>query len=132
MKKLQKIHPGDGPVSIGKLAKLTKTKVVTIRYYESVGLFPDPRGEGSRKNRKYSAPYIGRILFIREMRTLGFSLNEIKDILKLPQNFDKMSKSALTKKAYRAMDRIRDRMDALRFLKREVYKLITQKQQWES
>lgn len=60
----------DGPVSIGELAKAASTKVVTIRYYEQVGLLPPPpRTPGNY--RTYDRGHVSRLRFIRRCRDLG-------------------------------------------------------------
>jgi DNA-binding transcriptional MerR regulator len=66
--------------SIGKTAKITGCKVQTIRYYEQIGLIPEPlRTTGNQ--RYYRQEEVDRVGFIRHARALGFSLSAIKDIL---------------------------------------------------
>lgn len=67
---------------IGDLAKLTSTKVVTIRYYESIGLMP--AAQRSEANyRVYGKHELDRLRFIRRCRDLGFSLEQIADLAAL-------------------------------------------------
>lgn len=69
-------------MSIGELAKATKVKIVTIRYYEQVGLMPAPsRTEGNY--RAYNTEHCNRLQFIRRLRELGFTLDEVRDLLRL-------------------------------------------------
>ena len=69
-------------LSIGTLAKRTGTKVQTIRYYEQIGLMPEPgRSEGGQ--RRYGASGLDRLAFIRHSRQLGFSLEAIRELLDL-------------------------------------------------
>lgn len=69
-------------MSIGDLSKTTGVKVVTIRYYEQTGLMPaPPRTEGNY--RSYSALHVSRLQFIRRLRDLGFTLDEVRDLLRL-------------------------------------------------
>ena len=69
-------------ISIGELAKLTRVKIPTIRYYEQIGLIPaPPRTQG--KQRRYDAPEAARLNFIRHARELGFELNAIRELLDL-------------------------------------------------
>lgn len=69
-------------ISIGKLAMATGVKVVTIRYYEQIGLMPVPlRTEGNY--RAYKDEHIRRLQFIRRLRDLGFTLDEVRDLLRL-------------------------------------------------
>ena len=67
--------------TIGKLAKQAKCKVETVHYYEKSGLMPEPpRTKGG--HRIYSLSHIKRLNFIRRCRELGFSIKQIKALLK--------------------------------------------------
>lgn len=69
-------------MTIGDLAKATGVKVVTIRYYEQAGLLPAPaRTEGNY--RTYKAEHLRRLQFIRRLRDLGFTLEQVRDLLRL-------------------------------------------------
>ena len=69
-------------LTIGNLAKRTGTKVQTIRYYEQIGLMPEPgRTEGGQ--RRYAEAELDRLSFIRHSRQLGFSLDVIRELLDL-------------------------------------------------
>ena len=69
-------------LTIGKLAKETGTKVVTVRYYEQAGLLPaPPRTEGNY--RAYDPRHLDRLRFIRRCRGLGFTLDQVRDLLRL-------------------------------------------------
>jgi Cu(I)-responsive transcriptional regulator len=64
------------------LAKATGTKVVTIRYYEQIGILPEPaRTEGNY--RAYSHEHMRRLRFIRRCRDLGFTLDQVRELLRL-------------------------------------------------
>ena len=69
-------------ISIGELSRLSGVKVPTIRYYEQVGLMPEPpRTEG--KQRRYGAGELSRLNFIRHARDLGFEVEAIRELLSL-------------------------------------------------
>jgi DNA-binding transcriptional MerR regulator len=69
-------------LKIGDLARETDTKVVTIRYYEKIGLLPET--ERSAGNyRTYTSEVLDRLRFIRRCRTLGFSLDQVRELLDL-------------------------------------------------
>ena len=71
-----------GRRSIGEVAKATGVKVVTIRYYEQIGLMPAPsRTDGNY--RAYSQEHIRGLRFIRRCRDLGFTLEQVRDLLRL-------------------------------------------------
>jgi Cu(I)-responsive transcriptional regulator len=71
-----------GQISIGDLAKSTGTKVVTVRYYEQIGLLPVP-SRTTGNYRTYSNDHMSRLRFIRRCRDLGFTLDQIRDLLRL-------------------------------------------------
>lgn len=74
-------------LTIGNLAKKTGTKVQTIRYYEQIGLMPEPgRTEGGQ--RRYDPAQLDRLSFIRHARQLGFSLDAIRELLDLSDTPD--------------------------------------------
>lgn len=68
--------------TIGYLASATNTKVETIRYYERIALLPAPQ-RTSGNYRSYSAAHLGRLSFIRRARDLGFSIEQVRDLLGL-------------------------------------------------
>lgn len=77
----------DGRLSIGDLAKTTRTKVVTIRYYEQIGLMPEPaRTDGNY--RAYSQEHLRQLRFIRRCRDLGFTLDQVRELLRLSSQQD--------------------------------------------
>src|SRR5271170_5277798 len=78
---------GKKRISIGDLAKGTGTKVVTVRYYEQIGLLPVP-SRTAGNYRTYSNEHIRRLRFIRRSRDLGFTLAQIRDLLRLSSQKD--------------------------------------------
>jgi Cu(I)-responsive transcriptional regulator len=69
-------------LTIGHLARKTGTKVETIRFYEKSGLLPVPgRTEGNY--RAYDPSHLKRLSFIRRARDLGFSLDQVRELLTL-------------------------------------------------
>lgn len=68
--------------SIGALSKESGCKIQTIRYYEQIGLMPEPRRtEGGQ--RRYDRRHAARLHFIRHSRELGFPLEAIRELLSL-------------------------------------------------
>ena len=69
-------------LTIGRLSARTGVHVETIRYYERIGLLPaPPRTEG--RHRAYDRDHAQRLIFIRRARELGFSIEEIRALLRL-------------------------------------------------
>lgn len=72
-------------ISIGKVAKRTGVGIETIRNYERRGLLEEPPRTESGC-RKYQSESLARLYFIKRAEELGFSLNEIKELLFLRQD----------------------------------------------
>ena len=69
-------------LGIGALSKQTGCNIETIRYYERKGLLPDPpRTQGG--HRLYGGDHLKRLTFIRRSRGLGFTLEEVRGLLRL-------------------------------------------------
>src|SRR5215475_5794924 len=85
-------------LTIGTLARETGVKVVTIRYYEQIGLMPVARRTDGNY-RIYSSDHLRRLHFIRRCRDLGFTLDQIRDLLRL---------SSVKTQACAEVDRIAD------------------------
>ena len=67
---------------IGELASRLGLNPKTIRYYEEVGLLPEPeRSDGGY--RRYGRSDEERLRFVRGVRRLGFTLGEIREVLAL-------------------------------------------------
>lgn len=73
---------GTASTAIGGLARRTGTNVETIRYYERVGLLPAP-ARTAAGYRLYRLPHLKRLTFIRRARGLGFSIQEVRTLLRL-------------------------------------------------
>lgn len=69
-------------MKIGELARKTGLTTKTIRYYEDIGLIPEPDRD-LNDYREYSERAIDRLLFIRDAQGSGLSLTEVASILEL-------------------------------------------------
>lgn len=83
---MEAITPSGIPVlAIGELSRLTAVNIETIRYYERVGILPaPPRSQGGR--RVYGLEHAQRLKFVRRSRELGFTLEEIRNLLSLKES----------------------------------------------
>ena len=68
---------------IGELASQADVNVETVRFYERKGLIEQPLKPANGGYRSYSQCAVERIRFIRSAQNLGFSLNEIAELLAL-------------------------------------------------
>ena len=71
------------PLTIGELATRSGVTPEAIRYYEREGVVPRATRSGAGRYRYYGDSDVERLLFIRRARELGFSLNEVRELLAL-------------------------------------------------
>ena len=69
-------------IPIGALAKRTGVQIETIRYYERVGLLPKA-DRITNGRRAYGESDVKRLGFIKRSRDMGFSQDEVRNLLKL-------------------------------------------------
>lgn len=69
-------------MQIGELARATGCRVVTIRYYERIGILPPP-ARAENNYRLYGTKHLQRLRFVRRTRELGFTLDEVRTLLGL-------------------------------------------------
>lgn len=74
--------------TIGTAARRAGVSIHTIRYYEREGLLPPPRRRASGY-RDYDEVAIDRIKFIRRAKALGFTLEDIRELLSLSVDHEK-------------------------------------------
>ncbi len=104
--------------SIGSLSKATGCKVETIRYYEKIGLMPEPaRSEGGQ--RRYHRHHLDRLQFIRHGRALGFTLDDIRELLDLSASHQHADSIAR-----RHRDAVQERIRSLTALRNELDRMI--------
>lgn len=70
---------------IGTIAERSGLSAPTIRYYESIGLLTRP-ARSTTGYRRYAETTVEELRFIRKAQSLGFSLDEIREILKLSRS----------------------------------------------
>ena len=68
-------------LTIGRLARAAGVGVETIRYYQQRALLPVPSTVGAFRH--YPVELVARICFIKRAQELGFSLDEITELLRL-------------------------------------------------
>ena len=110
-------------LTIGKLGSSAGVKVPTIRYYEQIGLLPEPdRSAGNQ--RLYQRAALDRLAFIRHARELGFPLEAIRDLLSLSDRPDQSCAAAdIIAKAQLAATRAR--ITRLRALEAELERMVS-------
>ena len=74
-------------IGIGALARRAGVRIDTVRYYERSGLLA-PRTRLASGYRRYGPPELSRLRFIRRAQALGFTLNEVRELLDLSRRRD--------------------------------------------
>jgi Hg(II)-responsive transcriptional regulator len=76
-------------LTIGLLARAAQVNIETVRYYQTRKLLPIPRPVGAFRH--YPVEFVERIQFIKRAQELGFSLDEIRELLRLNDGTDRAS-----------------------------------------
>lgn len=109
-------------LTIGQLSKLTSVNIETIRYYEKIGMLPaPPRTQSGR--RAYGRLETRMLAFIRRARELGFSLDEIRALLRLGGP-EKATCGEVKTIATRHLEDIRAKLSDLKKLERLLSKTV--------
>ncbi|MEX0732547.1 MAG: helix-turn-helix domain-containing protein [Aquisalimonadaceae bacterium] len=111
----------DKHYTVGQLAKATGTRAVTIRYYDHLGLLPSA-GRTASGYRLYTENERDRLLFIRRCRALGFSLDDIRELLGLADRRE-ASCAAVDAKVDEQLEQVRMRLRDLHALEAELERL---------
>src|SRR5580704_5021023 len=72
------------PLKVGELAKQTGLSVRTLRYYDEIGLL-SPSHRTAAGHRSYTTRDVARLQRIVSLRTLGFSLDQIRECIERPE-----------------------------------------------
>lgn len=104
--------------AIGRLAADSGCKVETIRYYESIGLMPEPE-RNSGNQRRYTARHYDRLVFILHARDLGLSTDMIRQLIELSGHPEAPCHDA-DEIARRQLDDVRQRISRLKLLEAEL------------
>lgn len=72
-------------MKIGDISNRANISVETVRYYEKIGLLPEPDRTASGY-RSYRQAHLDRLLFIKRCRNLDMAQNEIRELIRLAEN----------------------------------------------
>lgn len=111
-------------LSIGALARRTGTNVQTIRYYEQIGIMPEP-GRSSGGQRRYGNEAVDRLSFVRHARQLGFPLGAIRELLELSDQ-PHLTCSNVDHIARRQLKHVESRIRRLKSLRNELRRMIAE------
>jgi MerR family mercuric resistance operon transcriptional regulator len=111
-------------LTIGRLSELTGVNIETIRYYERTKVLPAPARTASGR-RVYQSADARTLAFLRRARELGFSLDEIRALLRLGGP-EKASCREVRRIATHHLDDIRAKISDLRKLERLLARTVAQ------
>ena len=103
---------------IGTLATRSGCKVETIRYYETIGLMPEPERNAGNQ-RRYDDRHYQRLVFILHARDLGLSIEAIRQLIDLSAHPEAPCADA-DAIARRHLTDVRARIERLRLLEAEL------------
>lgn len=107
-------------LTIGGLARAAKVHIETIRYYQRRGLLPEPKRPPGGI-RRYGDADIDRLTFVKTAQQLGFSLDEVSDLLRLEDGTHCQEASAL---AEHKLKNVRKKIDRLEQIEKVLGEMI--------
>jgi MerR family transcriptional regulator, copper efflux regulator len=110
------------PVNIGDAARLSGVSAKMVRHYESVGLLR-PVARTDSGYRQYSEAEVHTLRFIKRSRDLGFSMEEIGELVGLWQNRRRASAS-VRRIAQKHADDLATRIAAMQEMQKTLQHLI--------
>ncbi|MGN6789194.1 MAG: heavy metal-responsive transcriptional regulator [Rhodanobacteraceae bacterium] len=109
-------------ITIGAVARRAGVGIDTIRYYERMSLLPKPQRRLSGY-RDYGPDAVERLCFIRRAKDLGFTLEEIRELLALSTDRERGVKT-VKQRAEARLDEVEQRIRELQRMKRGLKQLI--------
>ncbi|WP_299809838.1 Cu(I)-responsive transcriptional regulator [uncultured Roseibium sp.] len=108
-------------MNIGTASRQSRLPVKTIRYYEEIGLVRPLRGENGYRD--FSQTDLERLKFLQRSRSLGFSIEECRDLLSLYEDTNRASADvkAITRQKIQQVDR---KIAELKSLKRVLLEMV--------
>lgn len=112
----------NGPLNIGQAARLSSVSTRMVRHYESLGLL----GEVHRTDsgyRQYSAAEVHTLRFIKRSRDMGFSMEQVGELVDLWHNRRRTSAS-VKRIAQSHLDELEQRIAAMQGMQRTLAHLV--------
>ncbi|NOY65669.1 MAG: heavy metal-responsive transcriptional regulator [Nitrospirae bacterium] len=102
--------------TIGHLSEVSHISIDTIRYYEKLGLLA-PATRKSSGYRLYSEDTVQRLRFIKNAKSLGFTLKEIRGLLRLKYDPNDTACHEVRKKVEEKLNEINEKIKILQGMK---------------
>jgi MerR family transcriptional regulator, copper efflux regulator len=116
------IEKSKSTFTVGEVARRAGVSTQTIHYYERCGLLPRAR-RNQTGYRLFGREVVGRTRFVRKAQTLGFTLEEIKDLLSLPgTTVDECAQAKA--RAERKIHEIDMKLKSLRSIRRALVRVV--------
>lgn len=112
----------DTTMTIGRLARRVGVGVETLRFYETKGLIEAPPRKSSGY-RLYPVDTVSRVEFIKMARELGFSLEEIREILDLRVETE-TSCDDVRRRGEAKLAQVREKLEVLRNMEKALEALV--------
>jgi len=109
---------------IGQLSRHTGVNIETIRYYERIGIMPKPRRSDGGQ-RLYDENQFKRLHFVKRSRTIGFSLEEIRNLLALDDE-ETLSCNEVYSLTEDHLEKVRQKITELKSIESTLKKLANQ------
>ena len=116
--------PQPTTLTIGELAERTGVTAEAIRYYEREGVIPRASRTGAGSYRQYGPADAERLRFVRRARELGFSLDEVRELLTLAAGDPERPCGDVNQIAHTHLAQVDAKLAQLRALRRELNRLI--------
>jgi len=110
-------------LKIGEVADRTGVSKQTLRYYEEEGLLEKPYRSPTSGYRKYEPEAVYRVRFIKNAQELGFTLNEIKNLLSILEDRKEVPEK-FARKISSKKDRIEEKIEKLTAIQNVLEELI--------
>ncbi|MFJ3037455.1 MULTISPECIES: MerR family transcriptional regulator [Streptomyces] len=95
-----------GHMQIGEVASRTELSLRTIRHYEETGLVvPSARSQGGF--RLYTEADVARLMVVRRMKPLGFTLDEMRALLEATDRLDRGDRQLSADEREQLLERVR-------------------------
>lgn len=109
-------------LQIGDLARATGTSAKTIRFYEEAGVLPQPQ-RAENGYRLYGEEDIRRLRFVRNARSLDFSLDDLQEVLALRDQGQAPCRYVIQLLEEKSVE-VEERIHQLRLLQKELQLLL--------
>jgi len=103
----------------GQLAKQTGCNIETVRYFEKIGLLPEPARSASGY-RLYEDVHLRRLKFIQRAKALGFSTEQVRQLLTLSDSDDHHTRGEVKSLTEAHIKEISDKIRDLQKLKKNL------------